>query len=78
MRLVSWLTCSTSFTLSSRENSIVRGNERVFEGSLNAESRRSGAGRDMYSAVPTTAVAAVVVMMRCRANMAAIVDDCWS
>jgi len=54
----------------------VRGKESVFEGSLNADSRRSGAGRAMYSAVPTAAVATVVVRIGRRANMAAIANDC--
>ena len=47
MRLVSWLTCSICLTLSSRDKSMERGNESVLLGSLYAESRRRGAGRDM-------------------------------
>ena len=72
MRFVSWLTCSTALTFRLCEKIIERGNERVLEGSLYAESSRRGAGRDMYNAVPTTAVAAAVVRTGRRAKMAAM------
>ena len=72
MRLVSWLTCSTALTFRLCEKIIERGNERALDGSLYAESSRRGFGRDMYKAVPTTAVAAAVVRTGRRAKMAAM------